>query len=203
MDGYEFNKILGAITGALMVFLSISLFSGAVFSHGGGHHGRGEHEPLLYASLEAGEGAGAEAEEEKVPPLPVLLAAATVEQGEKVAAKRCRSCHKFEKGANAVGPYLYGVVGRDIASAEGFSYSDALLSQEGNWTFEKLNHFITNPKAFAPGTKMSFKGLKKPEERAELLVYLNSDSDSPLPLPEPAEASSEAEPAAAEGEPQQ
>jgi cytochrome c len=112
-----------------------------------------------------------------------LLAAADPAAGER-DARVCKACHNFEAGAGAkIGPDLHGVVGRDIASAEGFSYSDALKKQEGNWTYEKLNEFLTNPRAFAPGTKMTFAGFKKPEQRAAVIAYLRSITDNPPPLP--------------------
>jgi cytochrome c len=75
------------------------------------------------------------------------------------------------------------VVGRDIASVSDFNYSDALKSKEGEWTYEKLNEFLTNPRDWAPGTKMTFVGIKKPEERADVIAYLRSITDNPPPLP--------------------
>ena len=116
-------------------------------------------------------------------PLPNLLAAATVSQG-KQNATPCTTCHNFEKGAAAkIGPPLYGVVGRAVASVAGFQYSDALKSKGGDWTFDTLNAFITSPKAYAPGTKMTFAGENDPKRRAAILVYLRSLSDDPVPLP--------------------
>lgn len=181
MDGHEFNKYAGAVTGALMIFLSISLFSGAIF-HKGGHHGR-EHEPLLYASVEDAHGGGGEQEAAAPVDFNALLASASVEDGEKVAMKRCKSCHKFEVGGKGVGPHLHGVLGRDIASVDGFGYSGELEGKDGSWDWETLNAFVESPKGWAPGTKMAFKGLGDAKDRAALLVYLNSLGDSPLPLP--------------------
>ncbi len=112
-----------------------------------------------------------------------LLAAADPAKGEH-DAKICKACHNFEAGAKAkIGPPLHGVVGRDIASVEGFSYSSALQSKDGEWTYDKLNEFLTNPRAFAPGTKMAFAGFKKPEQRAAVIAYLRSITDNPPPLP--------------------
>jgi cytochrome c len=110
-------------------------------------------------------------------------------------AKKCAACHDFEQGGpNKIGPALWGVLGRDIASHEGFAYSDALASKEGAWDYESLNAFVTNPKEWAPGTKMAFAGLSKAEDRANVVLYLRSLSDSPLPLPEvPADAPAEAD----------
>jgi cytochrome c len=112
-----------------------------------------------------------------------LLAAADPADGER-DSKVCKACHNFEAGgASKIGPPLHGVVGRDIASVEGFTYSSALQSKEGAWTYDELNSFLTSPKDFAPGTKMTFAGIKKPEQRAAVIAYLRSITDNPPPLP--------------------
>jgi cytochrome c len=116
-------------------------------------------------------------------PLPELLAKADVEKG-KADTKVCQSCHSFEKGGPAkVGPPLYGVVGRQVASVPGFAYSDALKSKGGVWTYEDLFKFITKPSAYAPGTKMSYPGEPDPFRRADILDYLRTDSDAPVDFP--------------------
>jgi cytochrome c len=100
-------------------------------------------------------------------------------------AKKCAACHNFEDGApNKIGPNLWGVVGRDIAALPDFSYSSALSEKEGDWSYEALSEFVASPKGWAPGTKMTFAGLKKPQDRADLILYLRSLSGSPEPLPE-------------------
>ena len=117
-------------------------------------------------------------------PLASLLAAADPTAGQKIFG-RCTSCHTVEKGGpNRVGPNLWGTVGMDVASHSGFSYSNTLAQIEGSWDFEKLNAFLASPRSYAPGTKMTFAGLPKPEDRAALLVWLNQQSDAALPLPE-------------------
>jgi cytochrome c len=122
--------------------------------------------------------------EPEAAPLPVLLAQASPEKGAS-EAKKCAACHSEEKGGPVkIGPPLWGVLGRDIASVEGFAYSDALLGKEGQWTFDNLFAFIHGPKDWAPGTKMAFAGIKSPEDRADLLVYLRTLADEPVPLPE-------------------
>jgi cytochrome c len=116
-------------------------------------------------------------------PLPVLLAKADPQKGENFA-KPCTVCHNFEKGAGAkVGPPLYGIVGRPVASVPGYSYSDSLKSMGGTWTFDKLFQFISNPKAMASGTKMTFPGEPDPAKRADIIAYLDTLSDNPVPLP--------------------
>lgn len=113
--------------------------------------------------------------------LAALIGAADPEQGKQIARK-CLACHSFEPGGpNKVGPNLAGVVGADIASKD-YAYSDALKSKEGTWTYQNLDAFLAAPKGWAPGTKMAFPGLKKPEERAAVIAYLRSLTDNPPPL---------------------
>jgi cytochrome c len=112
-----------------------------------------------------------------------LLAQASAKDGEK-AFGQCKACHTTEKGGkNAVGPNLWDVVGRAKAGGQGFSYSSALAGKGGAWTYEDMNQFLANPKGFAPGTKMTFAGVRKSADRAALIVYLRGLSDSPKPLP--------------------
>ena len=116
--------------------------------------------------------------------LMAAIGAADVAQGEKVA-KKCKACHVFDEGGkHRLGPVLWDVVGRDIASHEGFSYSSALSGLEGEWTYEKLDQFLAAPKTFLPGTKMVFAGVKKDQDRADLIAYLRSLSNDPKPLAE-------------------
>lgn len=112
-----------------------------------------------------------------------LLAGADAEAGAKLS-KKCSSCHSFDKGGkNKVGPNLWDIVGKAVASGEGFKYSGALSDLGGEWTYDSLNAFLTRPKDFAPGTKMSFAGLKSADDRANLIAFLRSRSDDPKPLP--------------------
>ena len=115
--------------------------------------------------------------------LPDLLKAADPAAGEKIAAK-CKACHDLSKGGpNKIGPNLWDIVGNKQAHLDNFSYSDAVKGLGGQWTYENLDKFLTKPKDYAPGTKMTFPGLPKPEDRAALLAYLRTLSDSPKPLP--------------------
>src|SRR5208282_5758141 len=115
--------------------------------------------------------------------LPALLAKADAKKGEQYA-KVCLTCHNFEKGAGPkIGPPLWGVVGRPIASVPGFAYSDSLKAVGGNWTWEALNTMVSNPKMEASGTKMTFPGEKDPQRRADILAFLQTLSDSPVPFP--------------------
>ena len=116
-------------------------------------------------------------------PLNVLLAAANVDKGKKVA-KKCVACHSFKNGGkNKVGPNLYDIMGKDRAKVPGFSNSSAIKTMGGKWGFEDMNAFLKKPKKFMPGTKMSFSGLKKSGDRAAIILYLRSFSDSPVTLP--------------------
>ena len=105
-----------------------------------------------------------------------LMASADIEKGAKVF-KKCSACHKLEDGANGTGPYLYGVVGRPIASASGFGYSSARAEVGGDWTPEALDKFLEKPSADISGTSMSFAGLKKVADRVNVIAYLDSLDD--------------------------
>jgi cytochrome c len=115
-------------------------------------------------------------------PILELIAAADLERGKSVA-KACAACHSFDNGGkNGVGPNLYGVVGKKKDIVAGYAYSGKLEEHGGpTWSYEELNKFLWKPKVYAPGTKMSFVGIKKPEDRAALIAYLRTYNDAPLP----------------------
>lgn len=142
------------------------------------------------------EGVVEEAGEQAVP-LATLLAEADPAKGEAIFAK-CMSCHTVNAGgANGTGPNLFGIMGQPIGKhVAGFAYSPALSEVGGDWTFEQMDAWLKSPKAFASGTKMTFAGLGKPEDRAAMIVYLNSLGTN-MPLPPPPVA--EEEPVAEEG----
>lgn len=197
MDGFEFNKIAGAVLGTLLITFGLSVVAEEIF------HGEAPEKPGY--AIEVAETGGEEAggTETATVPIATLLQTADPARGQ-AAAKPCLACHTFEKaGQNKVGPNLWDIVNRQIASHEGFAYSDALKAKSGEkWTYEALNSFIHNPKAFAPGTKMTYAGMKKDETRADLIDYLRTLSDNPAPLP-PAPAAqaqpTEVSPAPGEG----
>ncbi|TDX75642.1 cytochrome c [Neorhizobium sp. R1-B] len=179
------NMAAGALLATVFVMMSVSIASEGIF-----HAPEPEKEGFAIVAAEepaAGEGGG-EAAPAAVP-VGQLLAKADAAAGAAVF-KKCQSCHAVEKGgANKVGPGLWGVVDRPIASHEGFAYSAAMkdFSKGGaeKWTFEHLNHFLAAPKAYVKGTAMGFAGIKNDTERANLLAYLREQSDSPAPLPDP------------------
>ena len=185
MDGFELNKIFGAITGALVVFLGVSFVVEGMFAKGHGGHGDHHGEKLAFAiAIEDEAGHSDDAAEEEPPiDLVALVAAADVASGEKVF-KKCSACHNVEPGgANGQGPALHGVMGREIGRHAGFGYSDVLSGMGGVWDWAAMDGFLTKPKEWAPGTKMNFAGLKKPEDRADLMAYLNANSGAPIDPP--------------------
>jgi cytochrome c len=119
------------------------------------------------------------------PPVDTLLAAADAKRGEDDTRKLgCVACHTFNDGGKAgLGPNLYGVVGAPHGHMEGFAYSPALKSKSGPWNYDELNEWLKKPATYAPGTKMSFAGIKEPKDRADVIAYLRSLSANPEPLP--------------------
>ena len=178
MNSFEINKILGALLGTCLVLVAMHIASGAIFTP----------EPLAkpgyeIAVKEEQPAGGAIAAAPAEVPIENLLASASADHGAQIA-KECGVCHNFQEGQGAkVGPDLYGVVGRPIASVAGFSYSAALKALGGSWTFDALNKWLTKPSADAPGTAMTFAGLTSEKQRADVIAYLNTLSAKPLPLP--------------------
>lgn len=186
MGGLEFNKIFAAI----LVAGIVAMLGGFVAKQLVSPH---KLEKDAYA-IEAMESAGAGGAAAPAGPQPILslLAAADAAKGEKIA-KACAACHTFTKGgANGVGPNLYGVIGGPKDHAAGFAYSGALMEVGGKtWTYAELNKFLYKPKAYAKNTKMSYAGLKKPEDRAALIAWLRTQADSPKGLPSDGEIKAE------------
>lgn len=195
MDSFEVNKVAGGVLGTLLATMGLGLLAGWLYAPG--VPAKPGYDLPLAAAETGGTGDSKTAAPAK--PLPVLLASASVEKGASLA-KACGACHNFEKGAGAkIGPPLWGVVGRPVASVAGFSYSDAIKGKGGDWTLDKINAFITSPKGYAPGTKMTFAGEEDPQKRADILDYLHTLSDNPQPLPAATDAApADAAPAAAE-----
>jgi cytochrome c len=196
VDSFEWNKIFGGVLAGLLAVLGVSIISDLMFAR---------HLPekpgYVVAGVEEGPAEGAPAAEAEKPAA-FYLASADIARGE-AQFKKCAACHNVDPGgANGTGPALYGVIGRPIGSAAGFAYSDALKGMAGKpWDWDAMWAWLKSPKAYAPGNKMSFAGISKPEDRAAVIAYLNSKSASPLPLPAaPAEEAPAAAAAPAEGE---
>lgn len=170
MDNMELTKIVGGLCGALLVLLLISWGGEILYHTGGGGHGDEKHASAY--PIEVDETGSTETAEEG-PSLEELLAAADPEKGAKVFSK-CKACHKLEAGANGTGPSLFAVVDKPIATEAGFSYSTAMAGLEGNWDAEALDGFLAKPNSYVKGTKMSFAGLKKAKDRANLIAYLQT-----------------------------
>ena len=162
-DTMTFTKAAGGICGALLVFL-LGKWAADVLFHVDAH---GEASYVIEVDT------GEEVAEVEVVDFATVLASASVEDGAKVFRK-CSACHKLDAGENGAGPYLYGVVGREKGAAQGFGYSDTLASMGGEWTPENLSAFLEKPSDYAPGTSMSFAGLRKVEDRADVIAYLDS-----------------------------
>ena len=176
------NTIAGWVLAGCVAALGLSIVSGMVF----------HHEPLTKFGfpIEGGdEGAGAAAGD---PPIAARLATADAAKGAE-SFKKCTACHSVEQGgANGVGPNLYATLGEAIATGKGgFAFSDALKKVGGNWDFEKMDHWLKSPRKFADGTKMTFAGLSDAQERANVILYLNSQGSN-LPLPAAPAAGEEA-----------
>ncbi len=183
MMGYSFNSIAGAVLASLLVM--VGLHTGIELFYPKGAENLSKGHIVVAPEAKAPETASAASAKpaEKEPPVETLLASADAAAGEK-SAKACAACHNWTKGAGAkIGPDLYGVVGRDIGKEPGFSYSEALQKKGGKWTFDSLYEWIKNPKAYIPGDKMAFAGVKDPKERANIIAFLDKQSDSPVPLP--------------------
>ena len=185
----RFTTISGWVLFASIIALGSSIVTGEVF--------HAERPETMGYPIEGVELEGEEGEAEK--PIAFFLASADAAKGEQVF-KKCAACHNAEPGGpNALGPALYGVMGNPVAGHPGFAFSPALKEKGGTWDWETMSAWLANPKKFAPGTKMTFAGLGNPEDRANVMAFLNSRDNAPLPVPA---APAEAEGAAPEGDAQ-
>jgi cytochrome c len=170
----RFNTIAGWVLFAGIIALGSSIVAGEMF-----HTGRPDVMGYPIEGVEE-EGAGAEAEQ----PIAFFLASADAAQGEQVY-KKCIACHTIDQGgADLLGPNLWGIMGSPIAQG-GFAFSPALSGIGGSWNWENMSEWLRSPRNFAPGTRMTFAGLGRPEERAAIMLYMNQHSNNPLPLPAP------------------
>jgi cytochrome c len=168
MDGFQLNKILGLVLGTLLVLQTVRIVDGMFLP-------AKEHSRVAVAEAKGEAAGGAQ--------LDNLLASASAEHGAQLA-KVCQICHNVEEGQGPkIGPDLYGIVDRPVASAAGFKYSAALKAKGGKWTFAALNKWLTDPRGDVPGTSMTFVGVSSEKQRADLIAYLDTLSKNPVPLP--------------------
>ncbi|NET71376.1 MAG: cytochrome c family protein [Sphaerospermopsis sp. SIO1G2] len=181
MNGFELNKVAAAVLLAGTVALSISLVVNGLYDPT--HYGE---EPKRGYEIEVSEVSNVAAPKEEAPELIAeYFTSASLEKGQKLT-KACVACHSFDQGGpHKVGPNLWDIVGKPIAYHDNYSYSNALASHGGQWDYQSLSEFLKKPKKFAKGTKMAYAGMKKPQDRASLILYLRSLSAAPLALPEP------------------
>ena len=173
----ELNKLVGAVFAAGLVFMAVNVGVDEAL----------HQQPLemtVYPVPEAAAAAAGDATAEDAGPSVLeLIAMADMDAGKKLM-KRCANCHDLAQGGrNKIGPNLWDVVGADVASRGGYSYSSALSAVDGDWSYEALDAFLAKPKNFAPGTKMTFAGLKKPVDRANIIGFLRMLSETPAALP--------------------
>ena len=184
----RFNTIAGWARAGGIAALGLSILTGEYF--------KGERPEKMGYVVEGVEEEGAAGGAEAEKPIAFYLASADPAKGADVF-KKCAACHNADKGgANALGPNLWGVLGEGVGQgAHGFAFSDALKGKGCTWDWQNLSDWLHTPKKFAPGTKMTFAGLSKPEDRANIIAFLNQHSDSPRPMP--AAPAEDAAPAAA------
>ena len=179
MDSFEINKIVAAVLLVALLVIGIGKLSNVIF------YVEKPEKPGYVVEVQqtsTSTTAAATVEDKKVD-IAALMALGDVNAGEKIF-KKCAACHSINQGgANKIGPALYNVVGRKIGGVADYKYSKAFVEYGKEWNFEELNGFLIKPSKWIKGTKMAYAGLRKEEDRASVIKYLNQNSDSPLPLP--------------------
>ena len=182
MSGLEVNKILASIFVALIVVGLISILGETIIN--GKNNQQVENAYFIDISeMDTNDLVTNTKNEELSEQISMFLTSASFDKGEKLF-KKCSACHNYEKGGvNKVGPNLWNVINRPIATVQGFTYSKALAETRGSWGYEELSQFLYKPKEYIQGTKMNFSGLKKIQDRADLLLFLREQADNPADLP--------------------
>ena len=173
------NKIVASIILAIILVLGINKIADIIF-----YVEKPEKSAYQVANISATATAEttSESSSSESGEIMALLASASVADGKKIF-KKCAACHSITKGgANKIGPALWGVLGRQAGLVSDYKYSKAMTSHGKAWSFEEMDGFLTKPKDWIKGTKMSFVGLKKETERAAVILYMNNNTDNPLPL---------------------
>ena len=182
MSGLEVNKIIASIIVAILIIVIIG-YGANIFMGIGSEEKSGVAYKIELPESNSIETTTTLQTKTAIEPISALLMNASIEKGEKIY-KKCGSCHNYEKGSvNKVGPNLWNIINRTKAGIDGFAYSDALAKTGGVWSYEELAAFVYKPKEYIVGTKMNFAGLKKVEDRADLVLFLRNQSDKPAPLP--------------------
>lgn len=205
------NKIFGALLATALGLMALTTLPGLVFaSESGGHHGdeHGEEKTLsdkmceqFHYCIEIAEAAST-GEAEAVFDLGAALASADLARGERLFSGQCSTCHTITPGgANGTGPNIHNIVGNQHAHSASFNYSGAMAATTGEtWTYENLDAWLKGPANYIKGTSMSFAGLKKDADRANVIAYLAANTEGAPAFPEPLPAAAEEEAAPAEGE---
>ncbi|MCM0019708.1 MAG: cytochrome c family protein [Tagaea sp.] len=184
MNSYELNKIFGAVVSSVLAITVIGFLANLLV------HPKQLEKTVLDIKVESAGAVQAAAEPAaQIEPIGPLLASANATAGAALL-RNCTSCHTFEKGGrNGVGPNMWDTVGNKKAHIDGFAYSQAMVAAAarpgaaGQWGYEELNQFLANPRAYMPGTRMAYAGMRRAEDRANLIAHLRTLSDSPKPLP--------------------
>ena len=182
MSGLEVNKILAAIIMAVLIVLLISNLGDFIVNIDKAKNAKVAVK-IKESDLNSIDSEVSSVEKVDIEPISLILANASIEKGQKIY-KKCGACHTYKKdGASKVGPNLWNIINRPKASADGFAYSNALVQAGGVWSYEEMSNFLYKPKEYIKGTKMNFTGLKKNQDRADLILFLREQSDNPVPLP--------------------
>ena len=181
MSGLEVNKILASIILSLIVVKAIGHLGNFIIDLNDTKMLQTAYKievPETFNNV-----SGSDSEEEVIEPISLILANGSFDKGQKIF-KKCSACHTYKKeGANKVGPNLWNLINSPKANVEGFAYSKELAEFGGQWGYEELAQFLYQPKEYIKGTKMNFAGLKKAEDRADLILWLHNNSENPIPLP--------------------
>ena len=177
MDSFEINKIIAAVLVTVLLVFGIGKISDLIF------HIEKPDVQGYKVEIKVDDTTAIQASVEGQVDISALLASGNLDLGKKIF-KKCAACHSVAKdGKNKIGPKLYNVVGRGVGTIPDYKYSKALASYGKEWSFEELNGFLIKPASWIKGNKMGFVGLKKEEDRASVILYLNQNSDSPKELP--------------------
>ena len=175
MNSFEINKIITAILFTVLIIYGIGKISDIIFDV--------KEQNIVAYKIETPEGSAVQASSKSSIDISAFLATGEVKHGEKVF-KKCAACHSVAQGGgNKIGPKLWNVMFRPVASVTDYKYSKALLDYKKEWSWEEMNGFLIKPSKWIKGNKMGFAGLKDERDRASVILYLNESSDDPKELP--------------------